>query len=68
MKTTLDLPDELLERATFAAAERGTTLGGLEIVLGKDWTHSLPADPLARLGRGYDLGGVPLSRDQAHLR
>ena len=29
MKTTLDLPDELLERAKAAAAERGVTLGEL---------------------------------------
>lgn len=45
MKTTLDLPDELLERARVAAKERGTTL---PVLIGSALAKELkPARPVA---------------------
>jgi len=74
MKTTLDLPDELMHRAKIVAAQRRTTLrqlfmSGLERVLEAD-AEATPSREaaLARLRRGLSLGGQPLSREQAHER
>jgi hypothetical protein len=74
MKTTVDLPDEILHRAKVAAAERRTTLKAL-IVAGLDQVlrstaqaSDARAAALDRLHKGLPLTGKPLSRDQAHER
>ncbi len=73
MKTTIDLPDAILERTKIAAARRRTSIKsliieGLETVLREDAPASSPTDALARLRQGYHLGGKPLTRDQVHAR
>lgn len=73
MKTTIDLPDGILERTKIAAARRRTSIKnlvieGLENVLRDEAPIAPPADALARLRQGYHLGGKPLTRDQAHAR
>ncbi len=73
MKTTVDLPDELLERTKISAARRRTSIKklvieGLEAVLREEALAPLPADALARLRKEFHLGGKPLTRDQAHAR
>ncbi len=73
MKTTIDLPDELLHRAKVAAAQRKTTLREL-MQTGLDWVLRSEADEtvrpaaLARLQKGLHLGDKPLTRDEAHER
>ena len=74
MKTTIDLPDEILHRAKVVAAERRTTLKAL-ILTGLDQVlHSMSQAPAAhavaldRLHKGLRLEGPPLTRDQAHER
>ncbi len=71
MKTTIDLPDDLLERTKIAAVPRRTTIknlviDGLEAVLKSGVPAAVPADALARPRTGYHLGGKPLTRDQVH--
>jgi hypothetical protein len=73
MKTTIDLPEQLLERTKITAARRRTTIKsliieGLEKVLREEMPATPPADALARLRQGYHLGGKPLTRDQIHAR
>lgn len=73
MKTTVDLPDAILERTKIAAAKRRTTIKsliveGLEKVLGEEEKYAPPAGALERLRKGYHLGGRPLSRDETHGR
>ena len=73
MKTTIELPDGLLERTKIAAARRRTTIKnlvieGLEVVLREEMVAATPADALARLHCGYRLGGQPLTRDESHAR
>jgi hypothetical protein len=73
MKTTIDLPDEILERTKIAAVRRRTTIKnlvieGLEVVLRQESPAAPASDALARLHRGYHLGARPLTRDQAHVR
>jgi hypothetical protein len=73
MKTTIDLPEDLLHRAKVAAAQRKTTLkelvqAGLEWVLRTDAETPSHQAALARLQKGLRLGGQPLTRDQAHER
>jgi hypothetical protein len=73
MKTTIDLPETLLHRAKVVAAQRKTTLKEL-VLLGLDWVlQSGSAAPdrqaaLTRLQKGLNLGGQPLTREQAHER
>jgi hypothetical protein len=73
MKTTIDLPDDLLHRAKIVAAQRKTTLKEL-VHTGLDWVLRSDAETadrtaaLARLQQGLRLGGRPLTRDQAHER
>ena len=73
MKTTIDLPDDILHRAKVIAAQRRTTLKGL-IIGGLDWVMRPEAEfpdrqaALARVQKGLRLGGQPLSRHQAHER
>jgi hypothetical protein len=73
MKTTIDLADDLLDQARIAAAERKTTLkdlveAGLYLILQSSTESAARPTALARLQKGYHLGGQPLSRDQAHER
>lgn len=73
MKTTVDLPDDILERTKIAAVRRRASLKnliieGLEAVLREEIPAEPPADALTRLRQGYHLGGQPLTRDQAHAR
>ncbi len=73
MKTTIDLPDDLLHRAKVLAAQRRTTVKQL-VVAGLDWVMRSDTDnpgcqaAVARLEKGLRLGGQPLSREQAHER
>jgi hypothetical protein len=73
MKTTIDLPDEILHRAKIVAAQRRTTLkelflSGLELVMKSDAEAPARQTALARLRQGLRLGGQPLTRKQAHER
>ena len=73
MKTTIDLPDSILERTKIAAARRRTSIKnlvieGLESVLRDEIPAVPPAAALARLRQGYHLGGQALTRDQVHAR
>lgn len=77
MKTTVDLPEEILERTKIAAAKRrakrrtsikNLVIEGLERVLREETPPSHPAAALARLHQGCHLGGLPLTRDQIHAR
>lgn len=73
MKTTFDLPEDLLEKSKITAAKRRTTLKklvieGLESVLAEDSKTPSPTNALQRLRRGYRLGGKYLKRDKLHVR
>lgn len=73
MKTTIDIPDDLLHRAKVRAAQRKTTLKelvqtGLEWVLRSEAEDSDRTAAFARLQKGLRLGGRPMTRDQAHER
>jgi len=74
MKTTVDLPDALLQRVKIAAAERRTTLKklvieGLEHVISSpEFVDTVRGEALARFRRGFHLGENPLSREAAHER
>ncbi len=73
MRTTIDLPDELLEQTKIAAVKRRTSVkglivAGLQCILSEDFPPVEASNALARLQSGYHLGGKPLSREQAHAR
>lgn len=73
MKTTIELPDELLVRAKVAAArERSTVkqliIEGLEYVLGRDQEAICAEEALERLNKGYPLGGKSVDRNSLHER
>jgi hypothetical protein len=73
MKTTIDLPEDLLHRAKIVAAQRKITLKelvqtGLDWVMRPDTASPDQQAALARLQKGLRLGGKPLTRDQAHER
>jgi len=73
MKTTIDLPNDILERSKIEAVKRRTTLKklvieGLESILSEKSVTSTPVDALVRLKQGYHLGGTPLSREKVHER
>lgn len=73
MKTTIDLPDNILERTKIAAARRRTSIKnlvieGLECVLREETPAPPPDSALGRLRQGYHLGGQALTRDQVHAR
>jgi hypothetical protein len=73
MKTTIDLPDDLLHRAKVVAAQRQTTLkelvqAGLDWVLRSDTITTHRQSALERMQKGLRLGGQPLTRNQAHER
>lgn len=73
MKTTIELPDAILERTKVAAARRRTSMKnlviqGLEMVLENEFAPAASADALARLREGYHLGGHPMTREEIHGR
>ncbi len=73
MKTTIDLPEEILHRAKIVAAQRRTTLkelvlSGLDHVLGISTQHQGREDALTRLRKGMNLGSLPLAREEIHAR
>jgi hypothetical protein len=73
MKTTIELPDAILERTKVAAARRRTSMKnlmiqGLEMVLQEEPVAASPAEALARLRGGYHLGGHPMTRGEIHAR
>ena len=72
MKTTIDLPEEMLHRAKVLAARQHSTLkelviAGLDHVLGTTASASHEA-PLGRLRQGLHLGNQGISRDEIHAR
>ena len=75
MRTTIDLPEPLVERIKIAAARHRTTMRelvirGLEEILHQDGVEAESASQsaLARLEQGYALGNQPLTRDEIHGR
>ena len=73
MRTTIDLPNDLLERTKIEAVKRRTTIKqlvmeGLQAVLAQPGTPQPPSQALERLKSGYRLGGTPLSRGEVHER
>jgi hypothetical protein len=73
IKTTIELPDAILERTKVAAARRRTSMKnlmiqGLEMVLQSEVVPAQPAEALARLRGGYHLGGKPMTREEMHAR
>lgn len=73
MRTTVDLPEDLLERTKIAAVKRRTSVkslivAGLRQILSEDEPTRAPAGALSRLKAGYHLGGKPLAREQIHAR
>lgn len=73
MKTTIDIPDDLLHRAKVAAAQQRTTLRelvtkGLDRALRPREDEGDRRTALARLERGLRLRGQPLSREESHGR
>ena len=73
MKTTIDLPDNVLHRARVVAAQRRTTLkelflSGRELAMKADSDAPVREAALCRLRQGVHLGGQPLTREQAHER
>lgn len=73
MKTTIDLPADLLEQTKIAAARKRSSIkklviDGLKMVLNEDQHLANPPAALTRLRQGYHLGGQPLPRAQSHAR
>jgi hypothetical protein len=73
MKTTIDLPDRLLDQTKIEAVRRRTTIKnlvieGLEMVLKNERSDPDPSGALARLRQGYHLGGKPMTREESHGR
>lgn len=73
MKTTIDLPDDILKRSKIEAVKRHMTfkrlvIEGLELILNEGSSQSISTAALDRLKRGYHLGGSPLSRKESHER
>lgn len=73
MKTTIDVPDEVLHRAKVVAAQRRTTLRELvltgldHVLVGKGEAVNV-VGALARLERGMRLGGKFITRGEIHAR
>jgi hypothetical protein len=71
MKTTIDLPDDLLHGAKVFAAQQKSTLKelvirGLNIVMESGNHGESSQATLSRMRKGLRLGGKPLTRAQAH--
>jgi hypothetical protein len=73
VKTTIDVPDEVLHRAKVVAAQRRTTLRDLvltgldQVLVGKGEAVNV-VGALARLERGMRLGGKFIAREEIHAR
>jgi hypothetical protein len=72
MKTTIELPEDLLQQAKVYAAQNRLTLREL-VVEGLQKVLESPAPiardaALQRLRKGFRLGGKPLSRVASHER
>jgi len=73
MKTTIDLPPQILQRAKILAARRRSTLkdlviSGLDHVLSLETEQTGSEAALTRLRQGFHLGNKPFSREDAHER
>jgi plasmid stability protein len=73
MRTTIDLPESLVERTKISAAKHKTSMKdlvirGLENILSEEEADSSPESALERLRAGYALGSAPLSREESHAR
>jgi hypothetical protein len=73
MKTTIDVPEDVLHRAKVVAAQRRTTLRelvlmGLDQVLRGKEERVSTTGAMARLAKGIHLGGKFLSREEIHAR
>jgi hypothetical protein len=75
MRTTIDLPEALIERIKINAAKHRTTMRalvmrGVEEILQREENGGVKPSrsALQRLEQGYALGGKPLSRDEIHAR
>jgi len=73
MKTTINIPDDLAQRAKILAAKRRTTLRrlvieGLESTVSQSDAMRSSDEALERLRQGYHLGGKPLKREESHVR
>ena len=73
IKTTIELPDAILERTKVVAARRRTSMKnlviqGLEMVLQDEVNPAPPTEALARLRGGYHLGGHRMTREEIHSR
>ena len=73
MRTTIDLPDSLVEKTKVAAAKSQSTMRelviqGLETVLSEQVPSTDTPSALERLQKGYALGDEPLTREEAHAR
>jgi len=73
MRTTIDLPDDFLQRSKIAAVKRRTSVkglivAGLQLILEEESTPPAETGVLDRLDAGYHLGGQPLNREQTHAR
>ena len=74
MKTTIDLPDDILHQAKVAAAQRRTTLkelvvSGLQIVLSPRANHARADDLANALAHGHNTKPVGrLGREDIHER
>jgi hypothetical protein len=73
MKTTIDLPPQILERAKILATRKKSTLKDL-VIAGLDHVLSLETEQtgneaaLNRIRQGFHLGNKPFSREEAHAR
>ena len=72
MKTTIDLPEEMLHRAKVLAARQHSTLKEL-VIAGLDHVLETTASgaqeaPLRRLRQGLHLDNQVISRDEIHAR
>ncbi len=73
MKTTIDLPPQILQRAKILATRKRSTLkdlviAGLDHMLSLETEHTGSEAALTRLRKGFHLGNQPLSREKAHAR
>lgn len=73
MKTTFDLPEDLLQQAKLIAVKKKTTLkalvqAGLNMVILSEREPSSRNAALKRLRKGLHLGGEALTREQTNER
>jgi hypothetical protein len=73
VKTTFDLPDNLVERVKIESAKRRCSMKrivieGLEAILRDDKNTGRADKAIQRLRQGYRLVGKPMSREEIHAR